>query len=124
MSISERLRELRASKSITQRELASQLNISSSSIAMYETGQRMPDADVLELFADYFNVTVDYLLGRTDNSLNLDEEPTRQDLEEFLRTSNVQFDGTPLDDNDKEELIDVLKFIWGKFNKEKKTPNE
>lgn len=72
MSIPDRLKELRANKSMTQRELANQLNISSSSIAMYETGQRMPDAEVLELFADYFNVTVDYLLGRTDNPFPVD----------------------------------------------------
>ena len=60
------LKHLRQEKGITQRDLAKQLNISPSTIAMYETGQRKPDSDMLEAIADYFNVSIDYLLCRTD----------------------------------------------------------
>lgn len=60
-----RLAELRKEKKITQRELSDKLNISKSSLAMYETDKRQPPNDVLVKLADYFDVSVDYLLGRT-----------------------------------------------------------
>jgi len=63
----DRLKELRYKKELSQRELASILNLSPSTIAMYETGQREPDAETLSKIADFFGVTIDYLLGRTDN---------------------------------------------------------
>lgn len=57
---------LRKEKGLTQDELAQKLGISKSSVAMWETGQRLPSPDVYELIADYFNVDIDYLYGRTD----------------------------------------------------------
>lgn len=62
----DRLKELRYKKELSQRELASILNMSPSTIAMYETGQREPDAETLSKIADFFGVTIDYLLGRTE----------------------------------------------------------
>ena len=64
MNFSERLKQLRTNKKLTQRELAKLLNLSNGSIAMYETGKRKPDFNILEKIADFFNVSVDYLLGR------------------------------------------------------------
>jgi transcriptional regulator with XRE-family HTH domain len=64
MNFSERLKQLRTNKELTQRELAKLLNLSNGSIAMYETGKREPDFNILEKIADFFNVSVDYLLGR------------------------------------------------------------
>lgn len=62
----ERLKLLRADKKITQRQLANDIKCSNSTIALYETGQRNFDPDTLQQIADYFNVTVDYLLGRSE----------------------------------------------------------
>ena len=62
------LKMLRASKGITQDELAKALKISRSTIGMYESGSREPDFETLELIADYFNVDIDYLLGRTSKT--------------------------------------------------------
>lgn len=59
------LKSLRVAKGLTQDELSKQLNISRSTIGMYEKGAREPDFETLELIADYFNVYTDYLLGRT-----------------------------------------------------------
>lgn len=63
--IHNRIKELRNEKDISQRDLAKIINLSPSTIAMYETGKRKPDTDTLQRIADYFNVSVDYLLGRT-----------------------------------------------------------
>ena len=62
----ERLKVLRASKDMSQMELAKQLKISKSSINMYERGEREPGLETLEAIADYFNVDLDYLLGKSD----------------------------------------------------------
>lgn len=62
-----KLRELRNNQKISQQELANHLKISKSSINMYERGEREPGLDMLETIADFFNVSIDYLTGRTDN---------------------------------------------------------
>ena len=62
-----RLKELREKRGISQVTLASALNLSQNSISRYETGEREADYTTLIAIADYFGVSVDYLLGRTDN---------------------------------------------------------
>ena len=65
MSFSIRLKRLREEKNIRQEDLATILNISRQAISNYEQGTRIPkDEKILILIADYFNVTIDYLLGR------------------------------------------------------------
>jgi len=62
-----RLKELRKSRNISQLKLAIDLNMNQNSISRYENGVREADYATLIKFADYFNVSVDYLLERTDN---------------------------------------------------------
>ncbi|WZL74078.1 helix-turn-helix transcriptional regulator [Clostridiaceae bacterium 35-E11] len=62
----QRLKELRKEKSLNQSEIGKLLNVSTSTIGMYEQGRRDPDTNTLKFLAEYFNVSVDYLLGRTD----------------------------------------------------------
>ena len=70
-TFSKRLRELRTSKDLSQQKLAEFLNTSKSSINMYERGDREPGLEMLESIADYFNVDLDYLLGKTDVPLKI-----------------------------------------------------
>ena len=62
-----RLKELREQRQISQVFLGMELGMSQNTISRYETGRREADYETLVAFADYFNVSVDYLLGRTDN---------------------------------------------------------
>ncbi len=62
-----RLKELRKARHITQEKLAMDLNTNQNTISRYETGEREADYRTLILLADYFNVSIDYLLERTDN---------------------------------------------------------
>lgn len=64
---SERLKRLRMEKGITQKELADRLHISRSTIAGYESLGKEPDGEKLCALADFFGVSVDYLLGGTDS---------------------------------------------------------
>ena len=61
-----RLRQLRESKNYTQLKVAMDLNISQNSVSRYESGAREAGYEMLIRFADYYNVSVDYILGRTD----------------------------------------------------------
>lgn len=62
-----RLRELRKKKKISQLKLAMDLHMNQNSISRYENGEREADYATLIKFADYFDVSIDYLLERTDN---------------------------------------------------------
>ncbi len=62
-----RLKELRKQRNITQLKLAMDLGLNQNTISRYETGDHEADYKTLILIADYFNVSIDYLLERTDN---------------------------------------------------------
>ena len=64
--IKDRIVSLRNEKNITQSQLAEELDISPSAIGMYEQGRRKPSYELLEEICDYFNVDMDYLMGRSD----------------------------------------------------------
>ena len=62
-----RLKEIRKSKGISQLKMAMDLNTNQNTISRYETGEREPGINELIKIAEYFNVSVDYLLERTNN---------------------------------------------------------
>ena len=62
-----RLKEIRKAKGISQLKLAMELNTNQNTISRYETGDREPGIAELIKIADYFNISIDYLLERTDN---------------------------------------------------------
>ncbi len=61
-----RLKELRKERKISQLKLALDLNMNQNTISRYENMEREADYETLVKFADYFNISLDYLLGRTD----------------------------------------------------------
>lgn len=62
----ERLKVLRSDRGLSQSEFAKYIKVSKSSVNMYERGEREPGLETLERIADYFNVDMDYLLGKSD----------------------------------------------------------
>ena len=62
-----RLKEIRKAKGISQLKMAMDLNTNQNTISRYETGEREPGINELIKIADYFNVSVDFLLERTNN---------------------------------------------------------
>ncbi|KTF20943.1 helix-turn-helix domain-containing protein [Streptococcus gordonii] len=101
---SSRLKELRQKAKVTQKELAVSINSSQQNIALYEQGKRKPKYETLEKLAVFFNVSTDYLLGKTDI---LDSDPDI-DLDTAINHS-VAFDGTPITDDDREAIKNYLK---------------
>lgn len=68
MKLYPRIRELREDHDLTQKKLGEAINLPQRTYAYYESGQRMVPPEVLCALADFYGVSVDYLLGRTDNS--------------------------------------------------------
>lgn len=68
IELGERLKKLRMENHLRQDQVARLVNVEKSSISMYETGMRQPSYATLVRLANVFNVTTDYLLGRTNSS--------------------------------------------------------
>lgn len=66
MLFGDRIKQLREQLDISQQTLADNTGISKSSISKYESGERTPELETFEAIADYFNVDMDYLKGKTD----------------------------------------------------------
>ena len=101
--IKDRIVSLRNEKNITQSQLAEELNISPSAIGMYEQGRRKPSYELLEEICDYFNVDMDYLMGRSDiknryqAGLKYDwEDKKQEDSNIDMKTVNTDYIVIPL----------------------------
>lgn len=117
MLLHERIKDLRLSRNLTQEQLAQELHISRSAYALYETGKRQLGYDILCTIADFYQVNIDYLFGRTDNPeqlfyLSLEE---RDLLKKF---SKLDFRG-------KENIHWMLQLEYNRQtqNQNKKTRN-
>ncbi|MBQ7759704.1 MAG: helix-turn-helix transcriptional regulator [Acidaminococcaceae bacterium] len=73
MRFSEILQDLREDRDISRKEMASYLNISLSTLGMYEQGRREPNIEMLIRIADYFNVSLDFLVGRDFTKIDLEK---------------------------------------------------
>ena len=71
---SKRLKYLRKEKKVKQKELADIIGISPSTYSKYENGQRKPNHETLKMIADIFKVSVDFLLGKSENRYNTQEQ--------------------------------------------------
>lgn len=107
-----RLKELRVEKGLLQSDIAKIINKSERTVGFYETGERDMNTETLAKLADFFDVTIDYLLGKSDI-----KKPDK-DAEEFQFAYHSEMNGlTP------EEIADALRFykeMKKKLNKDKK----
>ena len=78
MKMGGRIRQLRNEKGLTQTELGKHLNIGKSTVSQYETDTNMPDSDMILKLSEFFNVSTDYILCRTDNR-RATSDPTLDD---------------------------------------------
>lgn len=98
------LKLLRNEKNMSQQELADALGISKSSINMYERGERQPNFEVLETIADFFNVDIDYLLGRTNKTTKIINP----------NTIAAHFDGDEYTPKELDEIKAFAEFVKSK----------
>ena len=106
-SFSEKLRQLRFEKGLTQYEMAKAIGVAKSTISQYETGNREPDFKTLENIADFFNVNVDYLLGRTNKTA---ANPDSIDIPN-VTTIAAHFEGDEFTEAELEEIKQFAEFV-------------
>ncbi|WMJ78956.1 MULTISPECIES: helix-turn-helix domain-containing protein [unclassified Sedimentibacter] len=84
MKIDERIRYLRTKYNLTSKELSKALNVSESSISLYESGKRRPSVDLIVKMAYYFDVSTDFILGISDSYEKNKLEELDTDYSELL----------------------------------------
>lgn len=97
MEFKDVLYSLRQQRGISQKELANELKVSTGLIGMYENGKRKPSVEQQEALADYFNVSLDYLMGRDTVS------------KYYLNPETAQIAQDIFDDPDLHALFDAAK---------------
>ena len=89
----ERIKQLRNAKRLTQADVAEKIGITRPAYTAYETGKRQPDFDILQKLATLFDVSTDYLLGRTEDkekaptlvAAHLDDDLTDEQMDEVQK---------------------------------------
>lgn len=115
MEFGDRLKELREEKGMTQKDLGKLLNISDRVIGYYESNNRFPkDERILKILADHFNVSVDYLVGRT--SL---KSPLSEYVAEAKASYSLNVDGLPVEAI--KMIEDYIELIKLKFDPNRKS---
>ena len=110
MQFGEIVRELRKKHKLTQEKVSQLTGVDRTTVNKWETINAVPNAEILKTLADYFNVTIDYLVGRTDT---LDSVVIPRPLNDIQFAFHGGLDGLTQDD-----IEDVVKFV--EFIKSKK----
>lgn len=113
MSFGTILKKLRQDNNLTQDELAKKIETSRSNIANYENDKNMPSVDILEKLAKLFNVTIDYLLGKSDI-----RNPEKADLDK-LQIGLSAKDYSNITDEQIKQIEDFAKFVLKNNKKDK-----
>lgn len=114
MELNKRLKQLRTNQGMTQNDLAKRIGMSRATIANWERGMVEPDSEKLSLISNIFGVTVDYLLGNTDNPTPYDDsfEKSDDELRDFLEDKEITAmfkDYGSWTDEEKQAILAVLK---------------
>lgn len=113
MTFGERLKKLRLEKGITQEKLGNIIGVSDRVIGYYEADNRFPKDDtLLNKIADYFEVSLDYLLGRIDTP-NIINEPIA-----IAASTKDGIDLSEIDEEDKKTIINIYNMIKNKNKKD------
>ena len=137
----ERFKTLRNEKQLTQDKLAEMFFLNKSSISRYESDKQLPEPAALQKFADFYNVSLDYLMGISDirkpsgvidSKLDVKElRDIAKDLEkvkkELLESDELMFDGHPMSEDSINNILAALEIGMEQVrrkNKAKYTPKK
>lgn len=107
-----RLRTLRKERGLTQVELAQKIGIGNKTISDYEREISSPDIESLNLIANFFNVSTDYLLGKSDDRNTPVSAPTPKEQLEGVKLALFDQVGD-LSDDEARQVLDIIKIIKG-----------
>ena len=105
----DRLRFLREHQELTQGEAAKRLNLTHSTYCKYETGVHQPDFDTLKKIANFFDVSIDYLL---ENDRTLSDSEETVDLNNFLLNGRYTINSKFLNNRERKRLNDMVRVMY------------
>lgn len=110
MSLGERLRELRKNRKLTLRELSEKINLRANTLSQFENGKRKPSIESLNTLADFFNVSVDYLMGRTNDLHNAKKKVIKEKTADLTDEDTVfTYEGRQIPPEDLEYMKRLLR---------------
>lgn len=123
-SFAERLRLLRTSKSLSQEELAKTFGLTQSIIAHYEANRKQPSSQNIQQIADYFQVSVDYLLGRSDQYNRMDDvmlmpTPKEEHLTFYRKLGELSPESLAILEKQADHLYELEQAIVNRKNAER-----
>lgn len=104
--LGKRLKDLRTRTKLRQEDVATKIGIARTTYAMYEQNKREPDNETLQKLADYFDVSIDYLLGRNNNS-SPDKNYSKQPEFESLFFYELE----KLSEEDKKKALEHVRYL-------------
>src|SRR5690625_1100491 len=110
-----RLKRLREHTGKNQEDVANAIGISRARYSHYENNHVEPDMDLIRKLADYYKVTTDYLLGRSNDVDLLTDEEIDQEIQEITKDLNVWYKDEP---EDKREKLKMLRKIIKTFTED------
>lgn len=127
-----RLKQLRKNLNKTQEEVAAGLGVTRGAYSHFENDRNEPDSDTIRNLADYFNVSTDYLLGRTDDPIpvrNLDqdlydEHDYAKELEAFMEDEELRIEFMDYKDWPEEDKRNLLYYLEGQRARREKNQNK
>ena len=115
----DRLRGLREQRGLSQGEAAKRIGIARTTYSNYEAGNREPDIDTLIRMADFYDVSIDYLVGRTNDPKMTFSEAERfiydkleLSDEEIMSQVDMYYDGMKLTEQEKKEFLAIVRGIF------------
>ncbi|MGI6453090.1 MAG: helix-turn-helix domain-containing protein [Syntrophomonadaceae bacterium] len=119
MRLGERLLRLRKAKRITQIDLAKAIGVGKTTISNYETGYSTPDTEIIKKIADFFDVSTDYLLGRTATP-QIEQAP-----QIIIGTGDASFNfDKDIPPEVYKEIINYAEYVISKYQAEKNSKRE
>lgn len=123
MLFNEILRQLRTEKNLSQKDVANAIGVDRTTYTKYETGKSQPDFTTIQKLAEFYSVSVDYLLGRTDirnpyipEEYTKKHKVTKRDMaqyEDFIKQAGIFFMNDEVAEEDKEKLFrDISELFW------------
>lgn len=124
--LGDRLVELRKKRDLRQQDVADHLHITRSTYAQYEINRRVPEYATLEKLADFFEVSIDYLVGRDNEksfvgkvmegrgSKEQSASDEAMDINDVLEEQSLRMNGKTLSEEDRKRIKDMLELMFPK----------
>ncbi len=120
ITLANRLKELRKDRGLTQKDLGNILGVGKTTISMYENGNSTPNDEIKLKICDYFNVSLDYLIGKSSVK-NYQENPHFNTIDKIAKNNGIHTLAAHFENEEftQDDLNDIENFINYVISKKK-----